>query len=140
MSDIDFPAPPPVFTGCLSANVIGEQGKPQRMLGKNAPFEIEVLWEVGGHAAFLVTGSWKIEAFAESLGPGESAFLGQTTTPITKAPPDTWTVRLNVPPDTLTPVSGVYKILVVLSHMDVFGEETPICGFTDGPIIKVRKS
>jgi len=53
-----------------------------------------------------------------------------------------YTVDVNVPGNTLSAEnannSGVYKIVVVVTHQN-FGGPTVLAGFSEGPVIQVRE-
>ena len=101
---------------------------PPNILVSSIPCTVNVTIDVGVHGMTL-GGSFQVRAFAESIGPGQELLLGTTTVAIVPGQTTPYTAAINVPGNTLwgegridpatgTPVSGVYKIVAVMQHMN----------------------
>ncbi len=147
----------PLFTGEFTKVLVKDPAQPghgpNHVLDPSKPFTIEVEWKLEGSqvALFLAAlgGNWAIEAFAESLGPGpELRIAAASVAAGPPAPaPKVYNAILTVPANTLPEggpsgpagPSGVYKI-VIAAFLDsaLPGPGFDICGFAEGPIIKVE--
>lgn len=100
---------------------------PGDVLVASIPFQVRVTIDVGTHGMTL-GGSFQVRAFAESIGPGQELQLGQVNVSVVPGQTAPYTAVINVPANTLlgegqldssgNPVSGVYKIVVVMQHMN----------------------
>jgi hypothetical protein len=133
---VDPAAPPPLMVG-------------NRVIDPSKPFTIEVEWKLSGFFVPLwlaaLGGNWVVEAYAESIGPGQEKRIAVANVPVgPTVQPKTYAVTLNVPAGTLEEhsegpagPSGVYRLTVsafLNSSLGVPGYD--IAGFTEGPIIK----
>jgi hypothetical protein len=86
-------------------------------------------------------GSFQLRAYVESLGPGQELQLGPTVTVPVVAGQINYTATIAIPGGTLlgegqlfggVPVSGVYKIIAVLQHLNP--GPTFVSGFAEDSI------
>ena len=132
--------PAATFPGISQANLVMNGAR---------PFNIELEWELSGSLAPLwlaaLGGSWSVEAYAESVGPGPEQRIAAATVP---ANPGTMTysTTLTVPANTLPEgnpgaagPSGKYKIVCSCFLNSTLG--TPgydISGYVEGPVIMIE--
>lgn len=147
---IEFPGP---YTGTgPDVTLIDPGGAPTTIIDTDDPFQVQVDWSVGLPQATLLGGQWLVRAYAESVGPGQEIQLGAvqpTQVPVSNfidVPPDRrYQATINVPAGSLeaesdagAQSSGVYKLVVVLTHQNL-GSATVIAGFSEGPLIQLRE-
>ena len=114
------------FVSPMTHKVLDNNTAPTEVLQAGVPFNIEVRWEVPAALAGLVgpADSFRLRAFAESIGPGQEMQIGEFTAPgVVNQTPYTAVIAVN--PNLLlgeeqpfggVPVSGIYNIVVVLQH------------------------
>ena len=101
---------------------------PANILVSSIPCTVNVTIDVGVHG-MTRGGRFQVRAFAESIGPGQELLLGTTTVAVVPGQTTPYNAAINIPggsllgegqidPATGSPVSGVYKIVVVLQHMN----------------------
>lgn len=120
------------------------------VLDGSKPFYIDMEWQLSGSLAplwlaALTPGSWRVEAFAESIGPGPEVQCGQTA--VTADPGQmTYTARIEVSPNTLPEgnpgrngPSGQYKISCsCFLNSNLGANPYDITGFIEGPLIRIE--
>ncbi|MCW5631700.1 MAG: hypothetical protein KIT17_00030 [Rubrivivax sp.] len=118
---------------------------PTSILDASTPFFLHVYWEVPQPIASVAGGSFRIRAFAESMGPGQEKQLGATLT-VPVVPNQTrYDVHITVPAGTLlgegelfngVPVSGIYKFVSALQHMNPGPNQ--VSGYCEGPLVQMK--
>lgn len=114
---------------------------PTEVLTAGQPFRVEVSWDVPAIASTFINASdsFRVRAYAESVGPGQEVPLGQII--VTGVPFQQSYIGqvINVNPNPLlgeeqpfggVPVSGVYNIVCVLQHLSA-GIPTVHSGMSD---------
>jgi hypothetical protein len=106
-------------------------------------FTVTVTWEVAPAAtAILLTGTWTVRVYAESVGPGPEKLIGLATVAANggKSYSTALTVPAHALPSNADPAaaSGVYHPVVVLSYETNLGGKTQITGFGEGPTFMIR--
>jgi hypothetical protein len=108
---------------------------PAVILVKSVPFNVIIKWTVPLEHALILGGKFQLRAYVESLGPGQEMQLGPDTIVDVVPPQTAYTTTIAIPGDTLlgegdlyyepgappppgVPVSGVYKIVAVLQHLN----------------------
>ena len=108
---------------------------PKDMLVAHLPFDVNIKWTVPFPHNMLLGGSFRLRAYVESLGPGQEMQLGPTkNVPVVPFQiPYNATIPIpghtllgegdlyyepGAPPPPGVPVSGVYKIVAVLQHLN----------------------
>lgn len=118
---------------------------PTTVLDAGTPFLAHVYWEVPAAIAGVIGGNFRIRTFAESMGPGPDKQIGATLS-VPAVPGQTrYDVHINVPAGTLpgegelfngAPVSGIYKLVAALQHMNPGANE--VSGYCDGPLVQMK--
>lgn len=122
-------------------NTLGETS----VLDSSAPFNVAVRFEIPPPVVPTLGGSFRIRVYAESVGPGEEKQIGATAlVPVTGAA--AYTTVIAVPAGTLTGegaasggviVSGVYKLVAVLQHLNPGPNE--VSGYAESTgLIQIR--
>ena len=113
----------------MTFNVLDGTGlAPTEVLPAGAPFQVSVHWQVpAGVAAFVGAGdTFRLRAYAESIGPGQELPIGQVIV-AGVAFQENYNSTINVNPNPLLgeeqlfgglPVSGVYNVICVLQHLN----------------------
>ena len=129
MSDtFDLPLGPLDATAVVTLHDF--DGTPNRVLDRNLAFSIHAQWTVTGPIATTLGGTWKVRAFAESMGPGTEYDLGSVSTVVVPADPHTYVAHIAVGANTMD--EGVYKLVIVITHTNTLGIETEMAGFAEG--------
>ena len=114
---------------------------PISILEADSPFNIKITWKVPPGFAGLIAGSFRLRAYAESLGPGDEKKLGPdvnvAVVPNQADYDGTIPVAASVLDGEGANRSGVYKIVAVLQLRNgaVF---TDVSGFAEAPITLFR--
>jgi hypothetical protein len=94
----------------------------------------------------MMGGQFRLRAFVESIGPGQEMQIGPTLNVPVNPGQTNYNATIAVPGNTLRgegeifngqPVSGVYKIVAVLQHMNG-GTATVVSGFAEDNIRMFR--
>src|SRR5215213_2219674 len=110
-------------------------------------FNVPVRWNLTGVLAPLVINDWHVRLFAESIGAGFEGKLAEVTaavpTPVTPTNVQ-YDAVLSVPAATTNLLvdaagDGIYELVVVISHDNVFNVRDTMAGFAGGIVIEVRK-
>jgi hypothetical protein len=120
------------------------------VLDANLPFFVKVDFTVPAVLAQYLDGTFRIRAFAESIGNGPERQIGSDLiVPAASGQTNYPGNLINVPGNTLPgegasdadgrPVSGVYRIVTVLQYVNQFGVATEGSGFAEGPTIQLRQ-
>ena len=112
---------------------------PSTVLDSGLPFAVHVAWVVPAPINTVIGGNFRIRVFAESMGPGPEQQIGQTLTVPAVPNQLNYNVHVNVPGNTLPgegegapPISGMYKLVAVLQHMNPGPNESS--GFAEGQV------
>jgi hypothetical protein len=123
-----------LIDNCVPANNVVDAGR---------PFQVRVSWRVRPPVvATVLDGTWTVDLYAESVGPGAEIKAGSVDVAATGA--TTYTATITVPPGRLTaqstpgPASGVYKLVEVLTYRNQLGTKTEIAAFSEGPTLLLR--
>lgn len=137
---IEFPNGPE--TGNMSISVpdnwpVAPAG-PADILVSSVPFDVKVKWEIPSPHNMTLGGTFQLRAYVESIGPGQEMQIGATQI-VERVPGQiNYEKTFTVPGGTLlgegqlfegVPVSGVYKIVCVLQHLNP--EPTWIGGYAE---------
>jgi hypothetical protein len=137
MAKIQFPTT--LFSGTFDASVMDNNGAPAEVLEAGAPIRVRTQWNINALAALLLGGQWEVTVYAESIGPGPERQIVTTTIPLTgglrygaivSVPPRT------LPDDPAPPISGVYKVVTVLTHRN-FGKTSDVAAIVEGPMVRI---
>lgn len=121
---------------------------PATVLDSGKAYLVHVSWEVPATQAAIIGGSFRVRAFAESIGPGQEQQIGATLTVPAVPNQVVYNVHIPVPgvgPGRLlgegelfagVPVSGMYKFASVLQHMNPGPNECS--GYCENEVIFLR--
>lgn len=135
---------PLTFGGEMTVKVLDTDLDPNTVIDYDDPFHLD--WEISlnGSLPSFLFGTFQVEAFAESVGPGPELSLGTQTVTATGAL--TYTGRVTVPAHTLDhagqgtpPASGIYEVAVTAFYANPDGSRTVISGYQMGTVIKIRQ-
>ena len=138
MADIQFPNQ--FFgPGSFEAEVQDNNGNPTSVLEAGAEFKVKTKWAIGALAALLLGGEWVVTVYVESIGPGPERRIGTDTVPLNGSA--NYSTIVVVPPNSVTnnpnpPVSGVYKLVTVLTHRN-FGQISDVAAIAEGPLVRI---
>ena len=114
---------------------------PATILVASVDSKVKIGWNVPLPHNMTLGGSFQLRAYVESIGPGQEMQLGNTLiVPVVAGQAD-YAATIDVPGGTLlgegddfggVPVSGVYKIIAVLQHLNP--GPTWVSGFADETI------
>jgi hypothetical protein len=145
---IEWPTAPATSTMKISVpdnSPAGSPTGPADVLDADDKFAVKVAWEVPAPYNALLGGSFRVRAFAESIGPGQEMQLGQSIAAVVPGQTN-YQTTINVAGNTLkgegeldggVPVSGIYKIVGVLQHIN--GSATVVSGFAEENLRMFRK-
>lgn len=145
---IEFPAAPTTgnMTVAVPDNFPAAPAGPPEILDASAPSDVNITWEIPAPYNALLGGSFRLRAYAESIGPGQEVQLGATLTVPVVPGQTNYAATIVVPGGTLlgegenfggVPVSGVYKIVAVLQHLNG-ALVTVVSGFAEESIRMFR--
>lgn len=146
------------FTNFMVNQPPGVAGEHSNLvIDPSLPFQVKMDWQLDGttagagnvHATIggLTTPNWRVDVYAESMGPGPEIKIhgNATAVPIGAAGPlpMRWSYTAVIPAGTLSQhsvaaggPSGVYKLCTVVFANSTPGTGTPdICGYCEGPMI-----
>lgn len=104
-------------------NTLGET----YVLDSGLPFNVTVRWEIPAPVVPTLGGSFRIRVYAESIGPGPELQIGAANPPVPVNFTANYATVISIPGGTLpgegeifngVPVSGVYKLVAVLQHLN----------------------
>jgi hypothetical protein len=115
---------------------------PPNILVASIDCDCNITWEIPVPHNTYLGGSFQLRAFVESIGPGPEIQIGEKTVS-TVAGKINYTESIRITGGTLfgegqlhngVPVSGVYKIVAVIQHLNDAGAPTWISGFAEDSI------
>ena len=120
----------------FSATVTEVGGQePQTVIRSNQAWNIEVSWEEQGAA--LIPGNWVVDAYVESIGPGDEVRVGGATSAFAAG---AHTVNIAVAPGNPPVVVGQettpFKLVITLTANNGAGGQYSMAGFQEGPILQ----
>jgi hypothetical protein len=126
--------------GQFNIVVNDNNGAPSSVLEAASPFTINATWSIDPAAALLLGGQWEVAAYVESVGQGPEQQVGPTQiVPLNGSA--NYTTTVTVPANTLPdnpqpPLSGVYKLIVVLIHRN-FAAVSDVAAVAEGPFLRI---
>jgi hypothetical protein len=132
----------------MTCQVLDNTPAPASVLDANEPFTVRMGWTVPAALAPFLGGSFRLRVYVESFGPGPERQVGQVNVPIVPGQQNYAGIDMIVPgntlpgegaPDPVTgqPVSGLYRCVAVLQHLN--GGATEGSGYHDGTLIQLRQ-
>jgi hypothetical protein len=115
-------------------------GTPSTVLEAAANFTIDATWSIDPAAALLLGGQWELAAYVESVGQGPEQQVGPTEiVPLNGTASYSRTVTVpagTLPDNPAPPLSGVYKLIVVLIHRN-FAAVSDVAAVAEGPFLRI---
>jgi hypothetical protein len=112
-------------SSAMNVTVEDNTGNPIRILEADAPFTVKITWTVPSGFSGLIAGSFRLRAYAESIGPGQEQQIGLTVTEPVVLNQGPYDADIAVGANILLgegqgapPVSGIYRIVAVLQHLN----------------------
>lgn len=135
----------PGLAGKIGAVVLVDNSVPaNNVVDADNPFTVRITWEVSpAIVATVLDGTWTVDLYAESMGPGNEIKAGSVNVPATGV--TNYQASITVPPGVLraesspAPISGVYKLVEVLTYRNTLGTKTEIAAFSEGPTLLLRE-
>jgi hypothetical protein len=143
--DASFDGLPGLDGAITAVEFVDGDKNPNRVIGDKAPFYVTVDWELSPpDQAALLNGTWTVNLYAGSLGPGPEKRIGTTTVRATGVLSYTATVEVSYPycglaeDETPPPDSGVYQSVLVITYCTADGAQTVMAGFAKVPTFMLR--
>jgi hypothetical protein len=149
----------PYLTGTIGAKVYELDEPPSRIIDINDPWVVEVDWTLTGRAQRFICGSWGVDVYMESIGPGPELELPDKpfeNIPLNPIGDGHYHARFDVPAgfikthvekwweeqleggglkrDRETDI--VYKMVCTVTYKDLGGQPGPIAGFVEMPMLQ----
>lgn len=140
---IEWPVAP--NSSAMTVQVLDNTAAPANILDSGLATTVRINWTVLPPHNAILGGSFRLRAFAESIGPGQEAQIGSTLTVPVVPGQTNYTADIALAGSTLLgegelfgglPVSGVYKIVAVLQHLNPAATE--VSGFAEATIRMFR--
>jgi hypothetical protein len=136
----------PGLGGVITAvELVDGDENPNRVIGDKDSFFVTVDWNLSPpDQAALLDGTWTVNLYASSLGPGPEKKIGTATVDATGALSYTATIKVPYPygglaeDETPPPDSGVYQSVLVITYRTAAGRQTEMAGFAKAPTFMLR--
>jgi hypothetical protein len=130
--------------GELLAEIIDEDGTPNKVIEKGTPAKVKVDWWLKTNDPWILDGTkWLLEVYAESIGPGGEPLVAKVEVPIGPGPfPEPHKIEWHeqVLIDTNIPEDGACKMVLLLTHRAQFVDgswrKTRLAGFVEIPMVQ----
>jgi hypothetical protein len=126
--------------GQFNIVVNDNNGTPSSVLEAAKDFTIDASWSIDPAAALLLGGQWEVAAYVESVGQGPEQQVGPTEiVPLNGTPSYSRTITVpagTLPDNPAPPLSGVYKLIVVLIHRN-FAAVSDVAAVAEGPFLRI---
>ena len=147
-----FETPFSVSPGLFDASITSFQHEiagapPSTIIRTDQTWHIHVSWQTTGLATGMIGGTWHVHAYLESVGPGPDISVVDPADhfiPLTPGvSPVNYNIVLDVPPNVigLAPgnnmnTTGLYKLVVALTYVDLTSAPGPMAAFEEGPTLQ----
>lgn len=134
----------PPLTGRMEAQIYEGDKRSNNVIRADKDWTVRVHWELEGALVPCICGTWCLNLFMESIGPGPELRLPRKEIHIpldpcreNAAPGEYW-YEIKIPADTIeTDHCGIpYKPVVGLTYLDVCGNPGPMAGFCELPVVQ----
>jgi hypothetical protein len=132
-----------LLTGDISAHV-HEVGSvdPVTILEADKDFIVHILWSLSGPLAPFVAGTWYVNVFFESIGPGPELKLPVPTISIPLRPDvgiNNYEARVDIPANTFRGADATipYKMVSTVTYRAPNGRPGPMAGFVESPVLQL---
>lgn len=152
--EVEFP---PLLSGEIGALVYEEGETPSRIIDINDPWYVEVDWQLSGPLQRFICGTWDVDVYLESIGPGPELELpdeAYEAIPV-NSKNGHYHVTIPVPAGFIqTYVENwweerkeggflpereadiAYKMVATVTYKDQYGRPGPIAGFVEFPVLQ----
>ena len=139
-----FETLPGVFTVTNFSAIVHEHTNPKApmtVIRADQEWAVRVRFDTSGDLSEVLTGTWHVGVFIESIGPGPEAEIALLHTPLT---PAAGTVHYSV--DAIIPANSIavpdhqtrpFKLVTTVSYIQPDGNPGPMAGFLEGPIVQL---
>lgn len=123
--------------GALTAEIVDQDGDPNRVIEKDEASFIQVKWFLTTTDPWVLNNTtFHLTAVAEYIGSGEVTPLATKNVPVT-TPVLSWSEKLPITPGSMA--DGAYKIVVLLNHTAPYPtgpKKTRLAGFYEIPMVQ----
>jgi len=142
----------PFFDGEFSSfhhELPGVGVPPSNVIRTDQEWHVHIEWKTTGVLNPMIGGNWHIHCYLESLGPGPDVDIQDENAdahvvPLTPAGGDifynaVFNVKqnvINLPPGTPMLQTGLYRLVVALTYIDLANTPGPIAAFQEGPVLQ----
>jgi hypothetical protein len=124
----------------LEARVFDVGGNaPTTIIKTSQAWQIRLVWEAVGVAVAFYSGTYTVDAFIESIGPGLEQRLGPVNVPLNPGQVN-YTATIPVPATTVTLPAGQdsipVKLVTTVTVRDGFNNPVPMAAYIEGPILQ----
>lgn len=130
-----------LFHGHIHTEVKDPHGtEPQVILSLTDEWMLVVEWQVHGLFVPSIGGKWLVDAYLESIGPADFEDL-VVHREVTMTGGTDYRLEMRIPARTPIPggksiTPGAYKLVTVITALNLFGRPAPFAGYEEGPILQ----
>ena len=128
------------ITSCVISEQPGQLTQWDKVLDATNPWYINLWWHVQGPNVPITTGTWHVQAFLESIGPGAEVAAPTPAVAVLCTPgTNQYTAALTIPANTVSVTAGTttpFKVVVTLTFLDGTGNPGKIAGFVEVPVMQ----
>jgi hypothetical protein len=141
--EVEFPSN--LLAGIITAEVYEDGEAPSRILDIEDGWNVDIHWELTGPVFPMIDGTWHVDGYMESMGPGDEFELPNEPAPISVNPNPThkYDAHFHIPAGTVNPAPGendiVYKLVVTVTYFNTWGVPGPMAGFVEVPMLHFYK-
>lgn len=142
--EVELGVPASALSGTIQAEAREPGELATRIFDIHDNWEVQVDWTLSGYLSRMICGSWALDVYLESIGPGDELELPQDPDdrdiPLDPTGSGKYSATFHVPADFVKPVPGetdiAYKMVVSLTYKDVGGRPGPLAGFVELPMVQ----
>jgi hypothetical protein len=131
---------PGLYDGTIDCSVTDLEGNPSsRIISLQDDWRVDVEWTVTGTLVGMMGGKWNLVVFLERMGPGDdlTVFDLSGATAIPMGGLSSFSKQHTVTPGSVTGLTaGAYRIIAVLTSVNVDGTPGGFAGYDQGPILQ----
>jgi hypothetical protein len=131
-----------LLTGNISAHVHEINSvEPTTILEVDKEFVVHISWSLDGPLTPFVAGTWQVNVFFESIGPGPELKLPLPTLELPLDPnigPNYYEALVSIPANTLKDADATvpYKMVTTVTYRTPKGRPGPMAGFVESPVLQ----
>ena len=126
-----------LFHGHIQTQVTDPHGTPaSTIISMQDDWHLQVNWQVHGMFVPSVSGTWKVRAYLESIGPGPELLVADRDIAMTggSSYSETFFIGPNVPNE-----AGPYKLVTVITAENMAGGPAPFAAYDEGGILQFHE-